>query len=84
MLFQERFLAQDLTVEEPDTGAEIDQQYPVGEDQELPKQDRRKGHINGIAAKGKNASRNELIGMVGINAHSETLSKRDQAPQEQQ
>src|SRR6266498_557800 len=72
MLFQIFFLTQYLTVEQPDTCAHIYEKNPIGEYQELTQQDQGKCCINGIAAKSKNAARDESVGMFGINAHAKT------------
>jgi hypothetical protein len=75
---------QHLTVEQPYGGNHIDQKKPIGEHQELPQQDKPKGHINGIAAQSKNAGCNQLVGMVLVNAHAEALPERNQAQSEQE
>jgi len=84
MLIQIFFFAQDLTVEQPCGGAQINQTYPIWEDEEFSNQYNRKGHINGIATESKNAVGYEPIGMVSVNADSKALLKGNQAPQEQQ
>src|SRR5262245_40347220 len=78
MLLQEPFFAQDLAVEKPRGRADIQQQQPVGEYQELPHQDRRKRHVNGIARICKNASGDELAGMIDINPNAETPAERNE------
>jgi hypothetical protein len=78
------FFAQDLTVEQPCGRDQINQTYPIWEDEEFSNQDNRKGHINGIATESKNAVGYESVGMVSVNAHSKALPKGNQAPQEQQ
>ena len=77
------FFAQDLTVEQPCGRAQINQSYPIWEDEEFSYQDNRKGHINGIATESKNAVGYEFVGMVSVNADSKALPKGNQAPQEQ-
>src|SRR5262249_45503961 len=83
MLLQERFFAQDLTVKEPRGRNDICQQYPIGEYQGLPHQDRRKRRVNGIARVCKSACGDELVRMIDINTHAETLAERNETPQEQ-
>jgi hypothetical protein len=78
------FFAQDLTVEQPCGRDQINQTYPIWEDEKFSNQDNRKGHINGIATESKNAVGYESVGMVSVNAHSKALPKGNQAPQEQQ
>jgi hypothetical protein len=78
------FFAQDLTVEQPCGRDQINQTYPIWEDEEFSNQDNRKGHINGIATESKNAVGYESVGMVSVNPHSKALPKGNQAPQEQQ
>src|SRR6266511_3322028 len=78
------FFAQDLTVEQPCGRDQINQTYPIWEDEEFSNQDNRKGHINGIATESENAVGYESVGMVSVNAHSKALPKGNQAPQEQQ
>src|SRR5262249_6918147 len=78
------FFAQDLAVEQPYGRAQINQSYPIWEDEEFSYQYNRKGHINGIATESKNAVGYESIGMVSVNANSKALPKGNQAPQEQQ
>src|SRR5262249_54180954 len=78
------FFAQDLTVEQECGRAQINQSYPIWEDEEFSYQDNRKGHINGIATESKNAVGYEPVGMVSVNADSKALPKGNQAPQEQQ
>jgi hypothetical protein len=78
------FFAQDLTVEQPCGRDQINQTYPIWEDEEFSNQDNRKGHINGIATESKNAVGYESVGMISVNAHSKALPKGNQAPQEQQ
>src|SRR5262249_46296119 len=75
---------QDLTVEQPCGRAQINQSYPIWEDEEFSNQYNRKGHINGIATESKNAVGYESVGMVSVNANSKALPKGNQAPQEQQ
>src|SRR5262249_27581148 len=84
MLAQIFFFAQNLTVEQPGGRAQINQSYPIWEDEEFSNQDNRKGHVNGIATESKNAVGYEPIGMVSVNADSKALPKGNQAPQEQQ
>src|SRR5215813_8304612 len=48
MLPQEFLFAQYLTVEQPKASNQVDQQNPIGEHQELPKQDKSKGHDIGL------------------------------------
>src|SRR5262245_20721840 len=72
---QEGLLTQDLTVEQPNSDAEINQKDPVGEYQELPQQDRSKGYIDGIAAQGKDSGRDQLVGTVRVDANPKTLPK---------
>src|SRR5262249_39645724 len=84
MLAQIFFFAQDLTVEKPCGRAQINQSYPIWEDEEFSDQYNRKGHINRIATESKNAVGYEPIGMVCIDADSKALPKGNQAPQEQQ
>jgi hypothetical protein len=78
------FFAQDLTVEQPCGRAQINQSYPIWEDEEFAYQDHRKGHIDGIATESKNAVGYESVGMVSVNAYAKALPKGNQAPQEQQ
>src|SRR5262245_18685031 len=83
MLLQERFFTQDLTVEEPRGRSDIEQQYPLGEYQEMPRQDRGKRYVDRIARTCKNASRDEFVRMVDVNTNAETLAERNETPQEQ-
>ena len=78
------FFAQDLAVEQPCGRAQINQSYPIWENEEFSYQDSRKGHISGIATESKNAVGYESVGMVSVNADSKALPKGNQAPQEQQ
>ena len=48
--------------------------------QKLANEDRYKRHIDGIAAKGKNAVHDELVGMIGVDADPEALPEGIQAP----
>jgi hypothetical protein len=50
----------------------------------LAHQDNRKCHINGIAAESKNTGRDQLAGMLHIDANTKTLPERNCAPQKQQ
>ncbi len=70
-------------MEQPDTCKQIDQKKPIGEDQELTQQDQSKRHIDGIAAISKSAAGDQFVGMLCINAHAKTSSKRNQTPQNQ-
>src|SRR5262249_40276356 len=76
--------AQHLTVEQPGGGAEIDQEEPVGEYQELAQQDGPKRHIDGIARERKDARCNEFVGVVCVDADPKTSPEGDQAEEEQQ
>ena len=82
VLDQVRFFAQHLTVEQPSGGAEIDQEEPVGEYQELAKHDGPKRHIDGIARQRKDACCNEFVGVVCVDADAKTSPEGDQAEQE--
>jgi hypothetical protein len=77
------FLAQDLTVQQPSGRAQVNQTYPIWEDQEFSDQDKRKGHINGIATEGKNTIRYQFVGIVSVNADSKALPEGNQTPQDQ-
>src|ERR1700752_881267 len=81
MLLQILFLPQYLTVEQPYACNHINQKNPTGEYQELSQQNRGKCHINGIAGKGKNPVRYQLIRMLCIDANTKALPKRNQTPQ---
>jgi len=78
------FFAQDLTVEQPCRRAQINQSYPIWEDEEFSYQDNREGHIDGITTESKNAVGYESVGMVSVNADSKALPKGNQAPQKEQ
>jgi hypothetical protein len=71
-------------MEQPGGRAQINQTYPIWEDEEFSNQDNRKGHINGIATESKNAVGYEPVRMVSVNADSKALPKGNQAPQKQQ
>jgi hypothetical protein len=66
---------QDLTVEQPRGCAEIDQENPIGKNQELAKPDDAKGQINGIASEGYHAGRYQLVWMDSIDAHSKAVTE---------
>jgi hypothetical protein len=78
MLPQEFLFAQYLTVEQPNAGSQVDQQNPIGEHQELPKQDKSKGYVYRIAAESKYARRYKFVGMVNIDTNAKTLAERNQ------
>src|SRR5262245_5003073 len=78
MLPQEFLFAQYLTVEQPNTNKQVDQQNPIGEHQELPKQDNSKGYVYRIAAESKYACRYKSAGMVNIDTNAKTPAKRNQ------
>jgi hypothetical protein len=78
MLPQEFLFAQYLTVEQPNAGSEVDQQNPIGEHQELPKQNKSKGYVYRVAAQSKYAIRYKFVGMVNIDTNAKTLAKRNQ------
>jgi len=78
MLPQEFLFAQYLTVEQPNAGSQVDQQNPIGEHQELSKQDKSKGHVYRIAAESKYARRYKSVGMVNVDTNAKTLAKRNQ------
>ena len=79
VLHQVGFFAEHLTVEQPGGGAEIEQEEPVGEYQELTKHDDPKRDIDGIARECKDACRNEFVGAVCIDADAKTSPEGDQA-----
>ena len=62
MLAQIFFFAQDLTVKKPCGRAQINQTYPIWEDEEFSYQDNREGHVNGIATQSKTPSVMSLSG----------------------
>jgi hypothetical protein len=71
---------QNLTVEQPYARANIDQENPIGKNQELAQQDEGECDINGITAQTKNAGRYKVVGMLGIDANTKTPPEGDQAP----
>src|SRR6516225_5189190 len=83
MLFQVFFFTRHLTVEQPYASNHIDQKNPIREHQELAQQDKPECHINGIAAKGKDASRYKFVRMVLINANTEALPERNETQEQQ-
>ena len=74
------FFAQHLAVDQPRGRDESNQADPVREYQKLAKEDHRKRDIDGIAAEGKNAVHDELVGMIGVDADPEASSEGNQAP----
>jgi hypothetical protein len=76
---QEFFFAQYLPVDQQNAGSEVDQHNPIGEHQELPEQHQADCHINRIAAESKYARRDQLVGMIDIDANAKALAKRNQA-----
>ena len=74
------FFAQHLAVHQPRGRNEINQADPIRKYQKLANEDHRKRDIDGIAAKGKNAVHDELVGMIGVDADPEALSEGHQAP----
>ena len=71
-------------MEQPGGGAKIDQEKPVGEYEELAKQDGPERYIDGIARKRKEACCNEFVGVVCVDANAKTSPEGYQAEQEQQ
>jgi hypothetical protein len=57
------FFAQDLTVNQPHGRNEINQADPIWKYEKFANQDHRKRDIDGIAAKGKNAVHDKLVGL---------------------
>jgi hypothetical protein len=80
MTLQIFFFAQDLTVNPPHGRNEINQADPIWKYQKFANQDHRKRDIDGIAAKGKNAVHDKLVGIIGVDADPETLPEGNQAP----
>ena len=78
MAFQIVFFPQYLAVEQPDSCTEINQNYPIWEDEKLADRDNREGHINWIAAKSENTVDYKSIGIDRINADPKAPSERDQ------
>ena len=74
------FFAQHLAVDQPRGRHESDQADPIREYQKLASQDHHKRDIDRIAAEGKNAVHDELVGMVGVDADPEALPEGNQAP----
>lgn len=83
VLRQERLFAQHLAMEQPGGGDEVDQQDPIGKDQELACQDDGESDVDGIAAEGKAAGGDEPVGVLLIDAHPKAASKGNQGPKEQ-
>src|SRR5262245_19324003 len=80
---QERLLAQNLPVHQPQAGAEIDQRHPVREHQELPQQDQRESDVDGIAAEGEDSRRDQPVGMIDIDAHAKVPAERHETEHEE-
>src|SRR5262245_42998206 len=74
------FFAQHLAVYQPRGRNEINQADPIREYQKLANQDHHKRDIDGIAAEGKNAVNDKLVGTIGVDADAEALSEGNQAP----
>ena len=49
----------------------------------MPKQYKAEGDINRVAAEGKYARRNQLVGMVNIDANAKTLAKSNQTEEQE-
>ncbi len=75
-------LAQHLAVEEPRRGDEVEQQYPVGEDQELAQEDEGESGVDRVAAEGEHPRGHERTGRGGIDPHPEAAPEGNQAPRE--
>jgi hypothetical protein len=73
-----------LTVKQPGSGGKVDHWNPVGKYQELADQDETKADINRIAAHREYARRDELIGVVDVDANAETRAEGDQTDQKNQ
>jgi hypothetical protein len=74
------FFAQHLAVYQPSGRNEKNQADPIREYQKLANEDHHKRDIDGIAAEGKDAVNDELVGMIGVDADAEALSEENQAP----
>ena len=64
MLLQIVFFTEYLAVEQSYGRGQINQKNPIREYQELAKQDEPECDVDGVAAKSKNAGRDEFVGMV--------------------
>ena len=71
------FFTQNLTVEQPRGGNQIDQQDPVREHQELTQQENPECNIDGVAAKTKDAGRHKFVRVIPVNSNAKALPEQN-------
>lgn len=83
MLFEIILFPQHPAMEQPRARSDIEQQYPVGEYQELPDQHERKCQVDWITAEREGTRRDQPVGTFHVDADTKALSERKDAPPQQ-
>ena len=84
VLTEELFFAEDLAVDKPEGTKKIEEQQPIGEDEELAEQDDKKSKVDGVARPGEHAGGDELIRVFLINADAEAFAEGDEGEEEKE